>query len=73
MKILKLVNCCRAYDIYFGNDEFAFREKRGQRFKSGLISKKFVHPPKNVPNNYPEHLLFRWIVLRILIWHMFGG
>ena len=27
--------------------------------------------PKYVPNHYPEHLLFWWIVLRIVIWHIF--
>ena len=24
-----------------------------------------------MPNHYPEHLLFKWIVLRIVIWHIF--
>ena len=36
-----------------------------------MIRRKFftyrLHPSKNVPNYYPQHLLFRWIVLRIVI------
>ena len=39
-------------------------------FKGGLISDSFtlwLHLPKNVPNHYPEHLFFRWIVLNIVI------
>ena len=27
--------------------------------------------PKNVPNHYLEHLLISWIMLRIVIWHIF--
>ena len=27
--------------------------------------------PKNVPNHYPEHLFFKRIVLRKVIWHLF--
>ena len=33
--------------------------------KGGLISESFslwLHPPENVPNHYPEHLLFRGLV-----------
>ena len=32
----------------------------------------WLHPPINLPNPYPEQCLFRWIVLRIVIWHIFG-
>ena len=41
--------------------------------KGSLISESFLfwfHLQKNVPNHYPEHLLFRWIVLRIVIFHI---
>ena len=27
--------------------------------------------PKKLPNHNLEHLLFRWVVLRVLIWHLF--
>ena len=26
---------------------------------------------KNLLDHYPDHLLFMWIVLRIVIWHLF--
>ena len=42
--------------------------------KGGLISESFslwLKSPKYVPNHYPVHLLFRWIVFRIMIWHLF--
>ena len=39
-------------------------------------SQKVVHVGSNfnnkVPNLDPEHILFRWIVLREVIWHFFG-
>lgn len=28
--------------------------------------------PKKSPNHYSVHVLFNWIVLRIMIWHLFG-
>ena len=40
----------------------------------GLFSQSFgllLHPQKNVLNHYPKHLFFWWIVLRIMIWHIF--
>ena len=42
--------------------------------KGGLISKSFsfwLKSPKKVPDHNPEHLLFRWIVLKIMFWHPF--
>ena len=42
--------------------------------KGGLISESFsiwLKSHKNLPNHYPEQLLFRWIVLKIVIWHFF--
>ena len=45
--------------------------------KSGLISKRSLlwlkYPNKKIPNHYPKHLFFRWIVLRIVIWHLSFG
>ena len=44
--------------------------------KGGLISESFslwLKSPKKLPNHYPEHLLFRWIFLRIGIGHLFWG
>ena len=44
--------------------------------KGGLIREHFhfgSNLPKKVPNHDHEHLLFRWIVLRIMIWHLFFG
>ena len=39
------------------------------QIKDGLISESFsLHLQQNL---YPEHILFRWIVLRIVIWHIF--
>ena len=38
-------------------------------YKGGLISKQISK--KKVPNYDPDHLLFRWIVLRVVIWHIF--
>ena len=53
------------------------------RLWGGLVSESFsmwLKPPKKVPNHYtvvsstyPDHLLFRWIVLRTVIWHLFFG
>jgi hypothetical protein len=40
--------------------------------KGGLFSESvslWLKSPKNLPNDYPEHHLFRWIV----IWHLFWG
>ena len=42
--------------------------------KGGLISESFslwLNPPNNVPNHYPEHVFFMWIVNRTVIWHIF--
>ena len=42
--------------------------------KGGLISESFsfwLKSPKKVPNLHPEHLLFRWIELKIVFWHIF--
>ena len=38
-------------------------------YKGGLISESFLYwlqSPKKCAKNYPEHLLFRWIELRIV-------
>ena len=35
-----------------------------------IILRKFFYVGFNIPN-YPEHLFFRWIELRIVIWHFF--
>ena len=45
-----------------------------EMYKGGLISESFSfgsNIQRNVPNHSPEHLLFRWIVLRGVIWHLF--
>ena len=42
--------------------------------KGGLISESFsfrVQSPQKCAKNYPEHLVFRWIELRIVFWHIF--
>ena len=39
-----------------------------------LISKSvslWLKSPKKLSNLYPEHLFFRWMVLRRVIWHIF--
>ena len=45
--------------------------------KDGLISESFSLASnlkkKEVPNHSPEHLFFRWIVLRAVIWHLLFG
>ena len=45
--------------------------------KGGLISESFSHSgsnlPKKVPNHYPEHLFFWWIVLKDKFWSLFVG
>ena len=44
--------------------------------KGGLIQEHIdfgSNLPKKVPNYYPKHLLFRWIVLRIGFGTAFGG
>ena len=43
--------------------------------KGGIISESFsrwIQSPKKCAQTYPEHLLFRWIELRMVIWHIFG-
>jgi hypothetical protein len=47
-------------------------------FKGGLISESlslWLKFPKMVvkSNHFPEQLLFRWVVLRGVIWHPFLG
>ena len=41
----------------------------------GSLTSEFIshwhYPPKTVQNHYPEHLFFWWILLRILISHIF--
>ena len=32
--------------------------KINETSKDSLISESFFHPPKNVPNHYPEHCIF---------------
>ena len=42
--------------------------------KGGLISENislWLHLQKTVPNHNSEHVFFRWIVLRIVTWHIF--
>ena len=41
--------------------------------KSFLFRKydALVKSQKKVPNHYPVHFLFMWIVLRVVIWHLF--
>ena len=39
--------------------------------KSQLPNPNLLKSPKKVLNHYPKHLLFRWIVLRIIIWQLF--
>ena len=46
----------------------------GKSAKGGLVSESislWLKSPKRVSNYSPEHLLFRWIVLKDVIWHFF--
>ena len=43
-------------------------------FKGGLISERFSHwliSSTKCAKHYPEHLIFRLIEVRIVIWHLF--
>ena len=43
-------------------------------FKDRLVSDFFFSvwlEYSKMPTNNPEHCLFRWIVLRVVIWHLF--
>ena len=47
-----------------------------QTINGSLISESFsliLQSQKKVPNYNPEQLLFRWIVLRAVIWYLFFG
>ena len=59
-------SCCRIFNISIQNKS---------SFKGGPISETFSiwHKSlkKRVPNHSPEHLIFRWIVLRGMIWYFF--
>merc|ERR1712051_202961 len=50
-------------------------EIKSSNHKGGLISKIsslwLTSPPKKVIKHTPEHHIFRWIVLRGVIWHLF--
>ena len=46
-----------------------FHGPKTHQIKDGLISESFSLQRQQ--NLYPEHILFRWIVLRIVIWHIF--
>jgi hypothetical protein len=42
--------------------------------KGGLISESFscwIQSPKKWPKDYPDHLLFWWVELRIFFFHIF--
>ena len=39
--------------------------------KRWLSRRKFFHPPKNVPNDYPEHYPPKKTMLRIGIWQIY--
>ena len=44
------------------------------RYKGGLISESFslcLKYSKKMPNHSPEHLFFKWEVLRRVIWYLF--
>ena len=57
--------------ILFQNAKFFFESVQ---FKGSLISVFHFgsNLPKNVLNHYPDHLLFRWMVLRIVFGTFFG-
>ena len=47
-------------------------------YKGGLISEQISlrlksQKKRKVPHYDPEHLLFRWKVIRVVIWHIFFG